>query len=463
MNRLHYQPAGHWFGDCMPYAEDGVFWLFHQRDTRIPGPFGEPFGWDLATTRDFVNCEDRGEAIGRGGDDEQDQFIFAGSVFKGPDGYIAMYTGYNRDYPEQGRASQVLMLAESDDLVTWRKTEKSVVVPQPGYDLDDWRDPFVLWDEEAGSWLMILGGRKIEGGRIINGRTVAFRSTDLEHWDFEGDFWAPGLYTMHEMPDLFRMGDWWYLLTTEYSDKSKTVYAMSRSVTGPWAIPADDAFDGRAYYAARSAEDGGRRYLFGWVPTKEDDDGRKQWQWGGTLLVHEVVQREDGTLGVRIPDGMTAAFAAPRSLSSAALNGLAGVADVVLAEPSDGTWLLTGTLKLTEASGIVSIRLWEDATTGDGYEFRIDVANGTLRFDQRPNYPWYRYDDKGLDRPLQLRAGAEHRIRLLVDDEIATLYVDDIALTGRAYDRVGRAVVASVVGAGLELSSLELAEGLAAG
>jgi len=54
---------------------------------------------------------------------------------------------------------------------------------------------------------------------------------------------------MHEMPDLFRMGDRWYLLTTEYSDRSKTVYRSSESLAGPWTSPVDDAFDGRAYYA----------------------------------------------------------------------------------------------------------------------------------------------------------------------------------------------------------------------
>ena len=37
-------------------------------------PFGEPFGWDLATTKDFVDYRDCGVAVPRGGDDEQDQF-----------------------------------------------------------------------------------------------------------------------------------------------------------------------------------------------------------------------------------------------------------------------------------------------------------------------------------------------------------------------------------------------------
>ena len=55
MHKVYYQPEGIWVGDIMPYGEDGTFYLYHQRDTRNPGPFGEPFGWALATTKDFVN------------------------------------------------------------------------------------------------------------------------------------------------------------------------------------------------------------------------------------------------------------------------------------------------------------------------------------------------------------------------------------------------------------------------
>lgn len=35
----------------MPFGKGDEFFLFHQRGNRNPEPFGEPFGWDLATTK----------------------------------------------------------------------------------------------------------------------------------------------------------------------------------------------------------------------------------------------------------------------------------------------------------------------------------------------------------------------------------------------------------------------------
>ena len=89
---------------------------------------------------------------------------------------------------------------------------------------------------------------------------------------------------MFEMPDIFKIGDWWYLVYSEYSDENKIVYRMSRDLYGPWEKPRDDAFDGRAYYAGRTAFDGSRRILSGWVPTRENDDDRANWLWGGSFM-----------------------------------------------------------------------------------------------------------------------------------------------------------------------------------
>jgi len=462
MHQLYYQPKGYWFGDCMPFYHDGKFYLYHQRDTRKPGPFGEPFGWSLACTTDFVRYDDLGEALPHGGDDDQDQFIFAGSLFSANGVFYAMYTGFNRDYAKQGKASQVLMIAISTDLINWNKKTEKLVLPKEGYDPAEWRDPFVLWNENTQEYVMILGTRKLDGKRIRTGCTVFFTSTDLKTWDFKGDFWAPNLFYMHEMPDIFQIGDMWYLLTTEYSDKNKTIYRMSKSLDGPWTAPPDDAFDGRAYYAARSWSDGNKRYLFGWVPTKEGDDDLANWQWGGTLVVHEVYQREDRTLGVKPPDGVAKAFLKKNDLINKplTLSSQDSCIETYLAQDTGNLFKFSTDVMISADTRSFGIRLFEDEATGEAYEFVFQIVEQRVLFDKTPNLPWFRYMNKGLERPLHLEADQTYHIEIIADDTIATLYVDGIALNTRMYAKVGQALAIYVVDGKLTVENAVLETGI---
>lgn len=441
MNQLYYQYPGTWFGDCMPYGKGEEFYLFHQRDNRNPCPFGEPFGWDLATTSDFVHYRDMGTAIPRGTDEEQDQFIYAGSIFEGEGQYHAFYTGYNREYPKQGKASQVLMHAVSDDLVHWTKTQdKLTFTPQEGYDPDDWRDPFVLWDEDKQQYMLILGARLAGPKTVQSGRTVKFTSKDLKNWKFEGDFWAPGLFVMHEMVDLFKIGDWWYHVVTEYSDRSKMIYRMSKSIDGPWIAPKDDAFDGRAYYAGRTFCLNGHRILFGWVATKEDCDDRKNYEWAGTFVPHEVYQREDGTLGVKVPDTVWEAFVNREKVEDFVLESPAGRTERVLKKHCGELFSVEADVTFSEGTHAFGIRVYDDVQTEQSYQFIFHCNEDRYLCEKNPNWPWYSYLSQGSERPITLEPGQKYHIRLIVDDTIGTIYVNGVALNARLYTKPGDAL-----------------------
>jgi beta-fructofuranosidase len=66
----------------------------------------------------------------------------------------------------------------------------------------------------------------------------------------------------------------------------------------------------------------------------------------------------------------------------------------------------------------------------------------------------------GLERPLRFRAGENYRLRLIVDDTIATLYVNDVALNVRMYKRPGECLAFSVTDGTLAVSEISLAKGL---
>ena len=446
MYQLYYQPEGIWVGDIMPYGKDGSFYVYHQRDTRNPGPFGEPFGWALATTKDFVTYKDYGESLKRGTDEEADQFIYAGSVFEAQGCFHAFYTGYNREFLKAGKTSQTLLHATSQDGINWEKSKEALEIPpQSGYDRRNWRDPFVLWDEERQEYLLILGARKGEDKRKQTGRLVSFTSKNLEKWKFQGDFWSPGIFTMFEMPEIFKMGDWWYLVFSEYSDGNKIHYRMSKSLYGPWIAPKDDAFDGRAYYAGRTAFDGKRRVLFGWVPTRDGDDDKNSYLWGGTFVPHEVFQREDGTLGVKPLDSVMEAFSGWKDLFNPCMKTIDIKQESVLCEEAGVLTALETYLTFEEGTREISIKFYEDLETGVSYEYRFYVEENRIVFNKCPNYPWYQCFNIGLERPIALNAGEEYHIQLIVDNDIATLYVNGTALNVRLCDRPGNALSITVM------------------
>lgn len=97
---------------------------------------------------------------------------------------------------------------------------------------------------------------------------------------------------------------------SNYTDGFSTYYCMSKSLQGPWIRPELDTFDSRAFYAAKTGSDGTNRYIYGWNPTKGEngwkfDPGQDfgkdytSWNWGGSIVVHRLVQHENGTLGVK--------------------------------------------------------------------------------------------------------------------------------------------------------------------
>lgn len=469
--KLYFQPENCWFGDCMPFGIDDTFYLFYLRDTRKPCPFGEPFGWALVTTEDFVTFKDYGTTIQKGTPDEQDQFLFSGSICQGKDGtYHAFYTGYNRDYPALGKASQVTMHAVSLDLKNWTKLPiTDEFLPQPGYDPDDWRDPFVFWVEEEQKYFMMMGSRLKGDKRRSTGRTVYYTSENLENWTFEGDFWAPDLFTMHEMPDLFKMGDWWYLITTEYSRTSSQVYRMAKSLKGPWITPDDDMFDGRAYYAARTYELNGKRMLLGWVPSRanetdsdhliyDEKSDLEPFIWAGTLVAHELYQRPDGTLGCKIPDTVwEKAFEMPKKVEDVTLERQSGRnGRIVAVEPSD-CYRLEMDVTVEEGTREFAVGLHAQDDSEEAYLFSFLCKQNRMMFEKLPNWPWPQMNNMGLERPVKLDAGKTYHIQIIVDDTIATLYVDGVALNARMYANPGNGIYVSVTDGKAEFKNIEIA------
>ncbi len=448
MNPLYYKPEHAWAADFIPFFKDGTYYLYYLLDWRDKEKYGEGTPWYLITTKDLVHFTDHGEMLARGSRDEQDLYVFTGSAVEGLGKYHIFYTGHNHYLAAQDKPMQGIMHAVSDDLLHWNKLPEEVFyAPQERFEPHDWRDPFVFWNEQTEEFWMLVCARLKSGPSRRRGCTALCTSKDLVHWQVSDQpFYAPGLYHTHECPDLFHWGDWWYLLFSEYSERTVTRYRMARSLQGPWLAPQQDTLDGRALYAAKTASDGQRRYLFGWNPTREGAKDYHTWQWGGNLAFHELWQRPDGTLAVRPPEPVLNAFSA--SCSSVFQPGLGesliSSQSVRLAAPESFACSTTGLMPAAcriEASvtfepgalgcGLV---LRSSADYEQGYYIRLEPRCQRIVFDA-----WPRPGDQpymlGLERPLALVPGQSVRITVLIEDTIAEVYVNgDTAMSARMYD-----------------------------
>jgi len=447
---LFFKPTGAWAGDFIPLCTGGRFHLFYLLDWRDPAGHGEGTPWYRVSTDDFVHFTEHGEMLPRGGRDEQDLYVFTGSVIEAMGRYHIFYTGHNPHFRAQGRPEQGVMHAVSDDLLHWRKLPgEAFYAPEERYEPHDWRDPFVFWNPKAGEYWMLLAARLLQGPSRRRGCTALCASRDLTHWEVREPFWAPGLYYTHECPDLFKMGDWWYLVFSEFSQGCLTRYRMSRSLAGPWLPPADDCFDGRAYYAAKTAGDGARRYLFGWNPTREGETDEGHWQWGGNLVVHELAQRADGTLAVRPPASVAQAFGRPapvalqpglgdcRIVGNAAELAAPGSFACASAGPLPARCRLAATVEFAPGTCGCGLALRLSDDLEQAYYIRLEPGRNRLVLDR-----WPRPGDVPhmveLERPLALPAGHPVELEVLLDGTVCEVYAaGQVAMSARLYNLHG--------------------------
>jgi beta-fructofuranosidase len=443
---IFYRPAGAWAGDFIPFYENGRFHLFYLHDWRDRAGHGEGVPWYQITTTDFVHFAEHGQMLARGSESEQDLYVFTGSVLAAPDGYHIFYTGNNPHLRAQGQPEQGVMHAVSTDLLHWRKLPEHTFFAPAGYEPHDWRDPYVFWNEEAGEYWMLLAARLTDGPSRRRGCTALCASLDLQHWQGRPPFYAPGLYFTHECPDLFRLGDWWYLLFSEFSERTVTRYRMARSLAGPWLAPTDDTFDGRAFYAAKTATDGGQRYLFGWLATREGERDRGAWQWGGDLVVHALVPRPDGSLAVRPPESLAEAFDPPQAVpllpglgdcgasGDAAELSAPGTFATVLAGSLPGACRLHAHLEWQAGTRACGLVLRASADQEQGYYVRLEPDRSRLVLDMwpRPGDVPYMIE---LERPLPGSLGSALDIDIIIDRTVCEVYTScGVTLSTRLYD-----------------------------
>jgi beta-fructofuranosidase len=150
---------------------------------------------------------------------------------------------------------------------------------------------------------------------------------------------------------------------------------------------------------------------------------------------------------VKAPDGVVQAFSPKDRLTSPpiTLSSQESCTETYLARSTGDLFKLEADVAFSADTRSFGIRLFEAETTGEAYEFIFQVGENRVLFDRTPNLPWFRYMNKGLERPLRLDADRMYHIQIIVDDTIATLYVESVALSTRMYAKTGQALAVYVV------------------
>jgi len=290
-------------GDAMPFSHDGVFylyWLIDKGHHSALNGYGA-HQWVLSTSTDIVNWKHYPIALGI--DEEWEKSICTGSVIHANGTYYAFFATRSIQIPEghkprdkwDGKREE-LSFAISKDGTDFKKMKPNPFFTAPaGYDPADFRDPRVFADKE-GYHLFISTAQLEPGIKGFAGSIAHLQSTDLEHWEVNEPV-LTGQEHIPECPDYFNWGEWYYLV---FGQGGATYYVKSISPYGPWEYPRYQALKEPFANVAKTATFGiGRRLAAAWIGVREDnkDDGRKLF--GGNLVLREVVQHEDGTLGTK--------------------------------------------------------------------------------------------------------------------------------------------------------------------
>ena len=441
-----YFSAGY-VGDVMPYFENGKFNLFFLHDAKTK-PVGEGFH-DIHSfdTTDFINYTYNGRMIPYGTTSEPDFGVGTGSMIKVGNTYYYYYTGHNSIGTFlQNNPRESVLLATSTDMKNWTKTKNFKITAPAGYYDFEFRDPHVFYNEQEGKyWMLISAQNNNDRKAVILKMTTDNPATG--NWVSEGAIYTsnpPESYIMLECPDLFKMGNYWYLIFSEnWSQNSGTHYRISSSPNGPWTKPVNDQLDGSYLYAAKTASDGTNRFLFGWNARRVPENNTGGKEWAGNLVTHQLLQNTDGTLAVKQPQSIATVFSQNAELKIEQNSGTVNQNGNSITLGNNSKAMFSNLkvanqiyldLKLSN-SGSTGLVLAQDAISGNGVKIAFEPQNNKLAA-----YLINNGTEEVINQiPLVFDTNHIYKIIVTISNDVCTLYIDDkIAFTNRIYNVNGK-------------------------
>lgn len=221
----------------------------------------------LLESEDGIHWSEPQIVLGPNSATDWEQDINRPGIVKRSDGYHLWYTGQWHASRADGRSW--IGYATSPDGKVWKRmSARPVLSPDRPWEKVAVMCPHVIWDEQAKLFRMwYSGGEQIEPNAI--GYAT---SPDGIHWTkYENPILAPLPDSLWEQervtaPQVFRLGDWYYMLYIGFRDMSHAQIGIARSRDGvtnwqrsagnPIIRPGQDAWDQDACYKPFAFFDG---------------------------------------------------------------------------------------------------------------------------------------------------------------------------------------------------------------
>lgn len=440
--RLHFIPEGARLAAPTPFLYDNRLHVLCSKHLNDFFAEGEEDGLLLLTTEDGLHFTEH----------PLDIHAPSAAIVSDQNGFHLFYTG-----------ERAIGHAISPSLTGPWKCAGPSIVPDPAIYKDSaWQDPW-LWQDDAGTWHMLLGAEEKKSvGRC--GCIAHCTSDNLNDWVVHPPFYAPGsLITAPASPCFFHIGETAYLLYTAQSDTLRQHYRFRRPGSEQWEIPFEDTLDARGFSCGRFINTGIEGLLIGVVPTRNRNEWDFQperfagqdfntWDTGGALQLHALTQAEDHSLHLSISPTVTGMLCRPNTLYWKQLNGAWTESEgsylieaehfyaKLLSENSvPDVCLLSLDLECGASLQRAALALHVDEDFAEGYYFYIEPALHRVQlrtaFRMTDQGSWIFPHEIELEAFYSPREDRRIHLDLYLDHDILTLYVNDAnAITERLRD-----------------------------
>lgn len=445
---FYYQPQTGYVGDPMPFYDPvaQTFRIYYLQEFRPNAATYHPIY--AVETDDLANYTALGEVLPTGSLYEQDAAIGTGSVtyVASARTYYLYYTGHNDRADNSTGNREKIMRATSTDGVHWTKDASWSLSPSPYYYYrHDFRDPEVFLGDDNLYHMLVATGKDSKGC------LAEFTSSNCRDWTHKGVFMTCMWDRFYECPNVFKIGNWWYLVYSEIHREVRRVqYFKATTLAGLKACTMNDAalwpdnhegyLDSRGLYAGKTASDGTNRYLWGWCPTRANrrntatNNANGEPDWAGTMVCHRLIQHADGSLTLGKVEGIEQYFNKP--VANPTQCSLSAGEHQQMAMMSSPQTHISFTLTTGAAGDKFGISVCRNAATAKYYSLIVNPEGNGLRK--------INFEEEGLGGMgfvpyidgyfFSQPANQEYHVDIYIDNSVLVMYINDIACyTNRIY------------------------------